>query len=106
MASSTSNQSWLKGLDAGTYCKLYALTGTQTNAVCFQRVLTSHVNALGYLRVRRLSLFKRKVLRFIFGTKQGNRNMVKRHNYELYEAFNEPNIVNYIKVSRLAGLGI
>jgi hypothetical protein len=25
----------------------------------------------------------------------------KRHNYELYEIFNEPNIVNYIKVKRL-----
>jgi len=32
--------------------KLYALTGTQTNAVCFQRVLPSHVSVLGYLRVR------------------------------------------------------
>ena len=26
----------------------------------------------------------------------------KRYNYELYEAFHEPNIVNYIKVNRLA----
>jgi hypothetical protein len=32
--------------------KLYAGTGTQTNVVCFRRVLPSCVNALGYLRVR------------------------------------------------------
>jgi len=32
--------------------KLYADTGTQTNAVCFRRVLPSHIKALGYLRVR------------------------------------------------------
>jgi len=29
----------------------------------------------------------------------------KRHNYELHEAFNEPNIVIYIKVNRLAWAG-
>jgi hypothetical protein len=29
----------------------------------------------------------------------------KRYNYELYEIFNEPNIVNYIKVKRLAWAG-
>jgi len=28
--------------------------------------------------------------------------MRKRYNYELYEACNEPNIVNYIKVNRIA----
>jgi len=32
--------------------KLYADTGNQTNVVCFQRVLPSCVNVLGYLRVR------------------------------------------------------
>jgi hypothetical protein len=29
----------------------------------------------------------------------------KRYNYELYETFNEPNIVTYIKVNRLAWAG-
>ena len=29
----------------------------------------------------------------------------KRYNYELYETFNEPNIVTYIKVKRLAWAG-
>jgi hypothetical protein len=32
-------------------------------------------------------------------------NMAKKCNYELYEIFNEPNIVNYIKVKRLAWAG-
>ena len=54
---------------------------------------------------RRLSLFERKVFRRIFGAKQKNGTWRKRYNYELYEAFNEPNIVNYIKVKRLAWVG-
>jgi len=33
-----------------------------------------------------------------FGAKQENEIWRKRYNYELYETFNEPNIVNYIKV--------
>jgi hypothetical protein len=47
---------------------------------------------------RRLSLFERKVFRCIFGMKQENGTWRKIYNYELYEIFNEPNIVNYIKV--------
>jgi hypothetical protein len=54
---------------------------------------------------RRLSLFERKVLRCIFGAKKENGTWRKRYNYELYEIFNEPNIVNYIKVKRLAWAG-
>ena len=53
----------------------------------------------------RLSLFERKVLRCTFGAKQENKTWQKRYNYELYEAFNEPNIVNYIEVNRLAWAG-
>ena len=33
------------------------------------------------------------------------RNMAKKYNFELYETFNEPNTVNYIKVKRLAWAG-
>ena len=33
------------------------------------------------------------------------RNMEKKYKYELYEAFDEPNIVNYTKVNRLAWAG-
>jgi len=40
-----------------------------------------------------------------FGAKQENGTWRKRHNYELYEIFNEPNIFNYIKVKRLAWPG-
>jgi hypothetical protein len=46
-------------------------------------------------------LFERKVLRCVFGTKQER----KRYNYELYEIFNDSNIVNYINVKRLAWTG-
>ena len=42
------------------------------------------------------------MLRCIFGAKQENGTWRKRYNYELYEIFNKPNIVNYIKVKRLA----
>jgi hypothetical protein len=47
---------------------------------------------------RRLSLFERKVLRCILGAKQENEIWRKRYNYELYEVFNNSNIVSYIKV--------
>jgi hypothetical protein len=54
---------------------------------------------------RRLSLFERKALRCIFGAKQENGAWRKRYNCELHETLNEPNIVNYIKVKRLAWAG-
>jgi hypothetical protein len=54
---------------------------------------------------RRLGLFERKVLRYIFGAKQENEIWRKRYNYELYEIFNNSNIVSYIKVKRLAWAG-
>ena len=37
--------------------------------------------------------------------KQEKETRWRRYNYELYETFNEPNIVNYIKVKRLAWAG-
>jgi hypothetical protein len=45
------------------------------------------------------------VLRCIFGAKRENGIWRKRYNCELYETFNEPNIVNYIKVKRFAWAG-
>ena len=39
------------------------------------------------------------------GAKQENGTWRKRYNYEPYEIFNEPNIVNYIIVKRLAWAG-
>jgi len=54
---------------------------------------------------RRLCLFERKVLRCIFGAKQENGIWRKRYNHELYELFKDSDIVNYIKVKRLAWAG-
>ena len=54
---------------------------------------------------RQLSLFERKVLQCIFGAKQVKGIWRKQYNYELYDKLNEPNIVNYIKVKRLAWAG-
>jgi hypothetical protein len=54
---------------------------------------------------RLLSLFERKMLRCIFGAKQEKEIWRKRYKYELYEIFNDSNIVNYIKVKRLAWAG-
>jgi hypothetical protein len=50
-------------------------------------------------------LFQREVLRSIFGAKQENDVWRKRYNCELYDTLNQPNIVNYIKVKRLAWAG-
>jgi len=61
--------------------------------------------ALSKTNERRLSPFGRKVLQCIFGVKQENGTWRKRYNCELYEIFNEPNIVNHIKVKRLAWAG-
>ena len=60
---------------------------------------------LSKTKERRLSLFERKALRCIFGAKQENEIWRKRYNHELYKTFSEPNIVNYIKVKRLAWAG-
>jgi hypothetical protein len=75
--------------------------------VLIRPVLTyaSETWTLSETNERRLSLFERKVLRCISGTKQENGTRGKRYNYELYEILNEPNIVNYIKFKRLAWAG-
>jgi hypothetical protein len=48
----------------------------------------------------RLSSFERKMLRYSFEAKQENEIWWKLYNCELYEVFNDSNIVNYIKVKR------
>ena len=72
--------------------------------VLIRPVLTyaSETWTLSKTNERRLSLFERKVLRCIFGAKQENGTWRKRYNCGLYEIFKEPNIVNYIKLKRLA----
>jgi hypothetical protein len=41
----------------------------------------------------------------MFGAKQENGTWRKRYNHELCEIFNDSNIVNYVKVKRLAWAG-
>jgi len=55
---------------------------------------TSETWTLSKTNELRLILFERKVLRCIFGAKQENETWRRKCNYELYETFNEPNIVN------------
>ena len=62
----------------------------------------SNTWALSKINEGRLSLFERKVLRRIFGAKHENETWWKRYNCELYETFKEPNVVNYMKVKRIA----
>jgi hypothetical protein len=50
---------------------------------------------------RLLSVFERRILGCIFGAVQVNGVWRKRYNHELYELFNEPGIVIYIKINRL-----
>jgi hypothetical protein len=75
--------------------------------VLIRPVLTyaSQILTLSKTNEGRLSLFERKVLWCIFGAKQENGTWQKWYNYELYETFNEPNIVTYIQVKRLAWAG-
>jgi hypothetical protein len=54
---------------------------------------------------RLLSVFERRILRCIFGAVQENGVWRKRYNHELYELFNEPDIVKYIKINRLGWAG-
>jgi hypothetical protein len=68
-------------------------------------MLLKHGLTLSKVNERRLSLFERKVLRCIFGAKQENEMWRKRYNYELYEIYNDSNIVNYINAKRLAWVG-
>jgi hypothetical protein len=49
---------------------------------------------------RLLSVFERRLLRCIFGAVQENGVWRKRYNHELYELFNEPDIVKYIKINQ------
>ena len=75
--------------------------------VLIRPVLTyaSETWTLSKTNEQRLSLFEKRVLRCILGGKQENGTWWKRYNYELYEIFNEPNIVNYIEAKRLAWAG-
>jgi hypothetical protein len=53
----------------------------------------------------RLSIFERRILRYIFGSVQENETWRRGYNYKLYKLFNEPDIIGYIKVNRLEWAG-
>jgi hypothetical protein len=52
-----------------------------------------------------LRVFERTILLCIFGVVQENGVWRKRYNRELYELFNKPDIVIYIKIKRLGWAG-
>jgi hypothetical protein len=82
-------------------------TKTLMYKVIIRPVLTyaSETWTLSKTNERGLGLFERRVLRCIFGAKQENGTWRKRYKYELYELFNDSNIVNHIKAKRLAWAG-
>jgi hypothetical protein len=75
--------------------------------ILIRRVVTyaSETWTVSKANERRLCLFERKVLRCIFGAKQENEIWRKSYNHELYEIFDDSNIMNYIRVKRLAWAG-
>jgi hypothetical protein len=56
---------------------------------------------LSRLDERLLSIFERRILRYIFGQVEENGTWRRRYNYELYKLFNERDITGYIKAKRL-----
>jgi hypothetical protein len=58
-----------------------------------------------YGRDEKYAQYNILLIRCIFGAKQENEIWRKTYNYELYEIFNNSNIVNYIKVKILAWAG-
>ncbi|PRD29785.1 UNVERIFIED_CONTAM: hypothetical protein NCL1_28358 [Trichonephila clavipes] len=51
-----------------------------------------------------ISIYERKILRFIFGRIQDN-GMWQRSNFELYQSYKESEIVNFIKIRRIKWVG-
>ncbi|PRD32136.1 UNVERIFIED_CONTAM: hypothetical protein NCL1_21396 [Trichonephila clavipes] len=52
-----------------------------------------------------ISVYERKILRFIFGGIQENRTWRRRSNFELYHSYKESDIVNFIKLQRIKWAG-
>ncbi len=52
-----------------------------------------------------LLVFERRILRSIFGGIKVEDNWRRRYNHELYQLYNEPDIVKHIKITRLRWLG-
>jgi hypothetical protein len=54
---------------------------------------------------RLLSIFERRILRYIFGPVEEIGTWRRRYNHKLYKLFNEPDITGYIKAKRLEWAG-
>ena len=52
-----------------------------------------------------LLVFERRILRSIFGGVNVEGNWRRRFNHELYQLYNEPDVVKFIKINRLRWLG-
>ncbi|GFV53238.1 uncharacterized protein TNCV_1065971 [Trichonephila clavipes] len=52
-----------------------------------------------------ISIYERKILRFIFGAIQENGTCRRRSNLELYQSYKESDIVNFIKIQRIKWAG-
>ncbi|GFV36647.1 uncharacterized protein TNCV_1033231 [Trichonephila clavipes] len=50
---------------------------------------------------KNISIYERKILRFIFGGIQENGRWQRRSNSELYQSNKESDIVNFIKIQRI-----
>jgi hypothetical protein len=61
--------------------------------------------SLSRLDERLLSIFERRILRYIFGPVEGNGTWRRRYNYKLYKLFNQPDIIGYIKAKKFEWAG-
>ncbi|GFS73312.1 uncharacterized protein TNCV_4711921 [Trichonephila clavipes] len=52
-----------------------------------------------------ISIYERKILRFIFGGIQEIGTWQRRSNFELYQSYKESDIVNFIKIQRIKWAG-
>ncbi|GFV18146.1 uncharacterized protein TNCV_169491 [Trichonephila clavipes] len=52
-----------------------------------------------------ISIYERKILRFIFAGIQENEMWRRRSNLELYQAYKESEIVNFLKIQRIKWAG-
>ncbi|GFV19163.1 uncharacterized protein TNCV_3223811 [Trichonephila clavipes] len=53
----------------------------------------------------KLSIYERKILRFIFGGIQENGTWQRGFNFELYQSFKESDIVNFVKIQTIKWAG-
>ncbi|GFX03525.1 uncharacterized protein TNCV_4751101 [Trichonephila clavipes] len=52
-----------------------------------------------------ISIYERKIIKFIFGGIQENGTWRRRSNLELYQSYKKSDLVNFIKILRIKGAG-